>query len=817
MQLLEHNKTAYLAVKDAFSSENRTCIIHPTGTGKTYVALQAIRDCKGTCLYLTALKENLAYFERTLAEELGKVPGYCSNIYRNLQRDLPEYPSFDLIILDEFHRCGAPDWEEYVYMLLSENPDAKVLGLSATPVRYLDNERNMAEELFENNVSSEITLASAIAGGLLNTPEYHGCVYSFKEDLERMEQALNTKKYGSNKVKAKKFYELAKRQIENSTGLEELFDKYLKKNGKYIVFCRNKEHLSAMIKESDEWFSGIERHIYRASSGYNGSSLEISRFEDDNSNTLRLLFCIDMLNEGSHLTGVTGVIMLRPTESANIYLQQLGRALSVDADGKPQIFDIVNNSSLLVPAREVWGEINAALVNAGKTEVNFDILDRDLEIIGLLHDFFDAVYSSWESRYETAKEYAEKHGSIRYMPFNYENEDGVRIGAWICRQRSFRRKDALPEEKIKLLDAIGIEWDPAEAFWYEGYNALKKYAETHRDFVYVDPKTVFGDNKKLSTWINNQRKAYTTGYLSDEKIKLLKNAGFVFNPKDAAWMKSFRALEEYAKNNDVNTLPRRHKTAEGFNLGSWFMIQKQKYRNPGTRKGTLTEEQIKLMESLGVKWEVRFDKSFMEGYTHAREYAEKGGCLAEIPISYECADGFRLGSWLHEKRRTSRQYLSEEHKKMLAEIGFDFEKKLKRAWNRHIESLKKYIENNGDINNMPVEYESDGFALGKWLAMQKDKVRNPDKYGVLRPERREELESLGYNFALKKSASFEERAEEIKKLIKDDKMSTMSYYEKTDTGFAPKKWLSVQQTNMRNNNLTETQKRTLKEILQELR
>ena len=181
MELLEHNKNAYEAVKKAFGTGNKTCVVHPTGTGKTYIALQAIKDCKGTCIYLTALRENLAYFERTMKKEIGEVDGYHSGIYFNITKEYESYPLADLIILDEFHRCGAPEWEDGVKNLLSRNPDAKILGLSATPVRYLDNERNMADELFSGNIASEITLASAIAQGYLKTPEYHGCIYSYKD------------------------------------------------------------------------------------------------------------------------------------------------------------------------------------------------------------------------------------------------------------------------------------------------------------------------------------------------------------------------------------------------------------------------------------------------------------------------------------------------------------------------------------------------------------------------------------------------------------------------------------------------------------
>lgn len=53
-------------------------------------------------------------------------------------------------------------------------PDAPVLGLSATAVRYLDNQRNMVDELFEGNIASEMTLGEAIVRGILKAPKYVG-------------------------------------------------------------------------------------------------------------------------------------------------------------------------------------------------------------------------------------------------------------------------------------------------------------------------------------------------------------------------------------------------------------------------------------------------------------------------------------------------------------------------------------------------------------------------------------------------------------------------------------------------------------------
>ena len=82
------------------------------------------------------------------------------------------------IILDEFHRAGAESWGRGVQRLLARFAEISVLGLSATSIRYLDNRRDMADELFDGNVASEMTLGEAVVRGILTPPTYVISMYS---------------------------------------------------------------------------------------------------------------------------------------------------------------------------------------------------------------------------------------------------------------------------------------------------------------------------------------------------------------------------------------------------------------------------------------------------------------------------------------------------------------------------------------------------------------------------------------------------------------------------------------------------------------
>lgn len=88
------------------------------------------------------------------------------------------------IILDEFHRCGVEMWV-VVQNLLNTYSDVPVLGLSATNIRYLDNQRDMADELFDGNIAYELTLGAVIFHGILNPPKYALSMSCYQGSFEK--------------------------------------------------------------------------------------------------------------------------------------------------------------------------------------------------------------------------------------------------------------------------------------------------------------------------------------------------------------------------------------------------------------------------------------------------------------------------------------------------------------------------------------------------------------------------------------------------------------------------------------------------------
>lgn len=132
----------------------------------------------------------------------------------------------DYIILDEFHRCGAEQWGVGVNKFLHIFTDIPVLGLSATAIRYLDNQRDMSDELFDGNIASEMTLGEAIVRGILNPPKYVPSAFSYQKDLETYQRRVYTAKNKAVRGAAGKYLEEIRRALEKADGLDVIFDKH---------------------------------------------------------------------------------------------------------------------------------------------------------------------------------------------------------------------------------------------------------------------------------------------------------------------------------------------------------------------------------------------------------------------------------------------------------------------------------------------------------------------------------------------------------------------------------------------------------------
>lgn len=168
IKLYEHNQKAYDALLDMLGECDRACVIKPTGTGKFVIFAKMVQDNPDKRFLLLGTNDYM--FNDQMANLAEIAPGFTPE---NLQfmtysaammtaRRGEEISGYDVVVADEFHHCGAEEWGKGVTYILDANESAKVVGFSATPIRYSDGGRNMADEIIGYNVGFDLGFLSAV-------------------------------------------------------------------------------------------------------------------------------------------------------------------------------------------------------------------------------------------------------------------------------------------------------------------------------------------------------------------------------------------------------------------------------------------------------------------------------------------------------------------------------------------------------------------------------------------------------------------------------------------------------------------------------
>ncbi|OUO90655.1 Helicase associated domain protein [Cloacibacillus sp. An23] len=840
IDLFEHNQTAYDKAVSMLAERGKTVVVHPTGTGKSFIAFKLAEDNPSSRILWLSPSE---YIFRTQLENIKSVCGYephnveFRTYAKLMQTDGDGIAKLrpDYIILDEFHRVGAEMWGKGVERLFDAYPNVPVLGLSATSIRYLDNRRDMADELFDGNVASEMTLGEAVVRGILTPPEYVLSIYSCSKDIEKYQSRIRRAKTKATRDEAQKKLDALRRSLENAEGLDTVFTKHIKdREGKYIIFCSNVEHLRETETHIHEWFSGVDSSpvIYKAYSEDAESSKAFDAFRKDDSSHLKLLLCIDMLNEGIHVDGVSGVILLRPTISPIVYKQQIGRALSSgkghrDNDGNsvPVIIDIVNNIENLYSISAVQEEMNTAINyyrGTGQEDkiINetFTIIDETRDSRQLFCELEETLSASWDSMYKLAKDYYEKHHDLD-VPRRYVTNGGYALGSWLNTQRlvkAGRICGLLSEERIKKLDAIGMEWrNRYDRAWDKYYRGLCEYKYKNGN-IDIKAGYVTEDGIDLGNWITNIRASKHGGrkgyYLTDERIAMLDRLGMIWDKLDYQWERNYQACVEYYKTNRDLDIPAHYVAEDGLRIGAW--IRRMRKARDGRMKNAapLTPEQTARLDAIGMEWQDSYTKQWEYGYEQAKAYFAAHGNL-DVQAAYVTENGFPLGKWLkrhtqvNDKTGKPMIKITSERKAKLDALGFSWCGD--DSWERRVAACREYRAEHGDLNVSQQYVTADGIWLGKWLYECRKAHRNGGlgKTRKLSHEQIGELEALGIDWRTPAEKAWEEKYNAAAEML--EKMRLMNDKTAINAEYPPshslRQWLVRQRSLLRHGKLTNEQ------------
>ena len=824
LDLYKHNETAYASVVSMLENTSKAAVIHPTGTGKSFIGFKLCEDNpdKIICwlspseyIFKTQI-ENIKKSDHTFPLENIRFYTYAKIMIMSNEELLSIKP--DYIVFDEFHRCGAEMWGQGVQRLLSYYTEVKMLGLSATNIRYLDGQRDMADELFDNNIASHITLGEAIVRGILAAPKYVTSIYSYQKDLDKIKRRICHAKSKAVRDVATDYFEKLRRALEKADGIDDIFDKHMiERTGKYIVFTSNIEDLQECVSMSSKWFAKVDSNprIYTVYSDNPTASASFKKFkEDSDTSHLRLLFAIDSLNEGVHVDDISGVILLRPTVSPIIYKQQIGRALAVGKNKTPVIFDIVNNFENLYSIGAIQEEMQAAITYynySGEKEnivtERFEIFDEVRECKQLFDSLEDTLTASWDLMYQYALEYYKQYGNLE-VPTKYKTADGYSLGHWLYVQRKVRAGESfgiLGDERIKKLDAIGMIWESRWDFsWNRYYNAACQYREEYGD-LNVNAKYVTKDGIRLGSWICNLRSYMKSGnrslYLTDEHIRDLDKIDMIWDQPDYLWERNFAAAMKFHKENGHLDVPASC-VIDGVKLGVW--IRNLRYAYQGKYYAKLTAEQIERLNQIDMRWTDKYTHLWEKGYKLAEQYYNTYGNL-NISDGYILPDGYKLGSWITNQRENYKKgKLSPERIARLEAIGMLWKGARSRTWDECFALAKEYYEKNGNLS-MPGDYVADGIWICKWLNEQKHIILGKRKGKSLTVKQVELLNSIGFTTKDKNLLAWEEQYNEAKDFYeKNGHLSVPNAY-RTSTGKNLSNWIKRQREYYYKNKLSVKQ------------
>ncbi|WP_396170800.1 DUF3427 domain-containing protein [Flavobacterium sp.] len=329
--------------------KKKALIISATGTGKTYLSAFDAKAFKPKKLLfvvhrLTIAKDSLKTFQKVFGEtkKMGLYSGEkrdldCDFVFSTIQTiskltHLENFAKdhFDYIIIDETHRSGADS-----YLRLIDYFEPKfLLGMTATPERT---DGNDIFQLFDHNIAYEIRLNRAMEEEMLSTFHYYGVTDLLIDDNE-IDNKSDFNLLISN--------ERVNRVIEQANF-------YGSDNGitRGLIFCSRKKEaieLSTLFN-----LNGFKTVALTGDSSEEERANAIEKLESDNLNEkLDYIFTVDIFNEGIDIPKINQIIMLRPTESAIIFIQQLGRGLrKVDGKSYVTVIDFIGNyeNNYLIP------------------------------------------------------------------------------------------------------------------------------------------------------------------------------------------------------------------------------------------------------------------------------------------------------------------------------------------------------------------------------------------------------------------------------------------------------------------------------------
>jgi superfamily II DNA or RNA helicase len=392
-----------------------------------------------------------------------------------------------------------------------------------------------------------------------------------------------------------------------------------------------------------------------------------------------------------------------------------------------------------------WAEDRglARWVSAQRVRRKKGLLDheqiQDLDRLGFI---WGGKEAAWLRRYKALERYTRQHGNP-HVPRMYSDR---KLAKWVWIQRHRKAGDYKPNDKVDfitaeqtaLLDKLGFRWTFRGDPWLQCFNDLKAFKEKHGHCSVSSEK----DDPRLAKWVSWQRRQHFRGELDPERKAKLDSIGFTWSAwekSEERWKQMYAELEKYHRTHGNLNVPWGSKTK----LAQWMSVKRQKRVT-----GRLSQEQIRLLDGLGFRWQFKPKPhgSWEDRLAEVAEFVAKHG-HCKIPIPYP--ENPRLGTFVNDTRsQGKRGLLSAERIAKLDKLGFMWRGAKKvmvdgtsDPWRTRFADLLRYKEVHGNCD-VPMKGEENK-ELGNWVSQQ----RHYYNRGSLHPTRVKLLEEAGFKWA----------------------------------------------------------------------
>ncbi|MBU3219276.1 DUF3427 domain-containing protein [Clostridium algidicarnis] len=328
---------------------DKALLISATGTGKTYLSAFELRNYNPKKALFIVHREQIARqalnsFQNVFGDT--RTMGILSGTRKDINKDFIfctvqtlskddvlksfEKDEFDYIIIDEVHKAGANSYQKIVEYFTPKF----LLGMTATPERCDDFD---IFKMFNYNIAYEIRLQKALEEDLLCPFHYFG-VSDISVDGVELEDKSNFKAL------------VAKERVNHIIDKINFYG-YCGERVKGLIFCSDKKEAHELSDIFNTY--GYKTVALTGDNTQNEREIAIQHLEQDEiDNSLDYIFTVDIFNEGVDIPSINQVVMLRPTKSSIIFVQQLGRGLRKDKFKEyVVIIDFIGNynSNFLIP------------------------------------------------------------------------------------------------------------------------------------------------------------------------------------------------------------------------------------------------------------------------------------------------------------------------------------------------------------------------------------------------------------------------------------------------------------------------------------